>query len=139
MNEALQADRPYAVTTNNSIDKSIDTVILDYLTVCSLTTKQIERFVPRIDGIRTKYTFHLLLVLYRLKRANKTNVVRLYNSGDRSVSFGIDQLHHMGYLKMVDTPRLIIPFGAYKIDKAYIVTAKGKKLINDVISYAMSK
>lgn len=82
---------------------------------------------------RPKYLYQILLAVARLKEPSKAMVIRAMGSDTSSALQAIDHLHSVGYLRSVDKPRLIKPFGKYKIDKGYELTDKGCEALCTII------
>lgn len=113
---------PPLTSDNEFLDISIPiTAIYNYLTV------------RRTLGKYNLSTPGLICLIMLYKHPTSTiGHVRKYACQNTAIN-GIKQLLDLALVREVKKPRLIIPFQRYKVDKGYILTAKGEQLLRKIL------
>ena len=122
------------VTTVPERYASMKTMIDNYGKLYDVPVRVISEYLPSLPGARTKYLYQILLAVARLKEPSKAKVIQTLCAGNRSALQAIDHLEQCGYIRAVDKPRLIKPFGKYKIDTGYVITSQGLQALQQIIA-----
>ncbi len=102
----------------------------------SISPVLIDQYIPRKYGLRNTFAFRCLMHIKAHPGLTKTGYSRLYSTCQQATCHSIDYLNSLGLVREIGKPRLIIPFQAYKIDRAYKVTLRGKKVVKDILDRA---
>lgn len=122
-----------ALTTLDGCYDNLKIVVENYGLVYDIPTRKISAHIERLDGSRPQYLYQILLAVARLKQPSKAMVIKTMRAGIRSAINAIDHLYQHGYLVKVPKPRIIKPFGKYKIDTGYELSEKGKRALYNIL------
>jgi hypothetical protein len=96
----------------------------------------IREYIPEVKGIKSSFCFKLMVIIACNERITEGCIRAILNGAkESSVRPANNRLISLGYIREVNKPRLIIPFQAYKIDKGYMITPKGKSALNKMLDY----
>lgn len=122
-----------AVTTAEEANNSVKGLLDNYGRVYDVKGSKISLYIPLLPGSRPRYLYQIMLAVARLKQPSKSNVVSSMRAGRTSALNAIDHLYQHGYLRKVPKPRIIKPFGKYKIDTGYELTEKGMRTLYNIL------
>lgn len=102
-----------------------------YLT---LPLDRIRAFIPERRGFRSSACLDLLVIINCNPRLAITRVSSLMHSNPYKAIKNVAYLMSLGYVRQIGKPRLIIPFQRFKIDKGYVITQSGIKVLRELMS-----
>lgn len=120
--------------------EEVDTDISEYkplltifFKILSIKPKMLRKYLPDIVGMHITRVFWGLVLVYAHPYRNLRCLGILGTLEVRGLGLWLGWLVRHDYIKIVKRPRLILVLGAYKMDKTYIVTKKGKRVIKQVL------
>jgi hypothetical protein len=117
-------------------DEHINRVIIASCKLNGISPVLLNPYIPRRPGLRNTFVFTCLLNIYVSPRLTKTAYAKSFNNCQQATCHAIDYLKELGLVREFLKPRLIKPFLRYKIDVGYELTAKGTKVIKEVLNKA---
>lgn len=104
---------------------------------CLATPKELLKEVfPIPNGNRLyKIIYNALMFIDATPRCTGYYLSDNIGSDKRAINKVVHYLLEYGYIKVLPRRTFIIPFNAYKLDKTYVITAKGKSVLHKLINY----
>jgi hypothetical protein len=113
-----------------------ETLLLQAYKLFTTPHRLIREYIPEKRGVRSTFCFKVLVIIACNERVTETGIRAILNgTKETGVKSANERLCDLGLIRPVNKPRLIIPFQAYKIDKGYMITPKGKSALNRMLDY----
>jgi len=105
-----------------------------HLKIYSPATSIITSNIKQIPGNRPTYLYRILVTIASLDKPCEFNIRKAIKGNSVSILSAVNSLQQEGYIKMIKKPRLIHQLNRIKLEKAYILTPKGKQVLCKIIS-----
>jgi len=122
------------VTTYNSIDLAMKVTLDCYFEAHIVNNVILSRYIERSPVIGVRSCYKTMLALRALNKPTKRQVRVSIGINDLVLNKAVEHLLQIGYILPVERPRLIKPFGKYKVEKAYIISPKGEQALVNIVN-----
>jgi len=122
------------VTTESSEYLSFNTQIINIVKFLELKLSTIRKYIPDKKGIRASNCFELLILISANPRTTQWYLRFVTNSTGFTISKNVNYLLELSLIKQIGKPRLIVPFQKFKVDKGYVITPAGEKLLREILA-----
>lgn len=119
------------VTPVNAFDNYLIGQIIAYTDFIRFDKSKVRPYIPERGNTKSFTCFKVLLLIARHPKSCEFDLIK--STGNKSVNRCIHRLIELDLIKRSGRPRLIIPFKKFKVDNSYVITTKGKNVVEKVL------
>lgn len=118
------------ITATKRRDENSNARLISYADSLVIDKVAIGELLPS-KGVKSITCFKTLVLIWRYPR-NSVNELELLSGHSRIIN-SVSYLVSVDMISPMGRPRLIIPFQRFKVDTAYVITAKGEGVLRKIL------